>query len=204
MSASVEEHRFNVRQAFDRFRYFGLTINVHKCHFGQTDDCNRELYQTGNNLRTWRFQLLSQMHSSCSSEEKFRRLEMALVTDALVIAIGAVLEQTFGDISRPIGFFSRKLTKIYMNYSTYDKKMLAFYHAVKCFRHLLGARVFVIKTAHKRLVYAFFQKPERASPRQLRYLHFISQFTIEVVYLSGPENTVADALSHLNAICTGT
>ena len=44
----------------------------------------------------------------------------------------------------------------------------------------------------------FSQKPEKASPRQSR--HYISQFKTEIIYLSGPENTVADALSRRNAI----
>ena len=58
----------------------------------------------------------------------------------------------------------------------------------------------MIKTDHKPLIYAFSKKPKKASPRQLRHLDYVSQFTTEMIYLSGPANTVADALSRLNAI----
>lgn len=119
--------------------------------------------------------------------------DLALVTDAADTAIGAVLEQKFCATWRPLGFFSRKLSKAKRNYSTYDRELLAIYDTVKYFRHMLEARHFVIKTDHKPLIYAISQKPEKASPRQLRHLDFISQFTTEMVYLSGPENTVADA-----------
>lgn len=34
----------------------------------------------------------------------------------------------------------------------------------------------------------------------MRHLDFISQFTTEIIYLSGPDNAVADAFSRLNAI----
>ncbi|XP_073821522.1 uncharacterized protein [Musca autumnalis] len=127
-------------------------------------------------------------------------LELALVTDASDSAIGAVLEQNFNGTWRPLGFYSCKLSKSEKSYSTYDRELLAIYKAVKYFRHMLEARHFVIKTDYKPLIYAFSQRPEKASPRQLRNLDFISQFTTDIIYLSGPENTVADAFSRLNEI----
>lgn len=108
-------------------------------------------------------------------------LELALVTDASDTAVGAVLEQNFNGIWRPLGFYSSKLLKSEKAYSTYDRKLLAIYKAVKYFRHMLEARHFVIKTDHKPLIYAFSQRPEKASPRQLRNLDFISQFTTDIV-----------------------
>jgi len=56
-------------------------------------------------------------------------------------------------------------------------------------------RTFDIRTDHKPLVHAFSQKPEKASPRPLRQLDFISQFTTSIVHVAGIENTTADALS---------
>jgi hypothetical protein len=62
---------------------------------------------------------------------------------------------------------------------------------------MLDGRDFVIKTDHKQLIYAFTQKLDKASPRCLRQLDFISQFSMQIVHLAGSENSVADALSRL-------
>jgi len=61
-------------------------------------------------------------------------------------------------------------------------------------------RTFDIRTDHKPLVHAFSQKPEKASPRPLRQLDFISQFTTSIVHVAGIENTTADALSRISTI----
>ena len=50
------------------------------------------------------------------------------------------------------------------------------------------------------LIYRLKQKPEKASPRQFRYLDFISQFTTDFQYVSGTSNTPADALPRLHAV----
>ena len=46
--------------------------------------------------------------------------------------------------------------------------------------------------------------PYSHSPRQLRHLEFISQFTSDIHHIKGPDNSVADALSQVetNAIHT--
>lgn len=104
------------------------------------------------------------------------------------IAVGASLQQVRDSILEPLGFFSKKLSKAQSNYSTYDRELLAAYSAVKYFRYMLEGRNFVIYTDHKPLTYAFKQLSEKASPRQIRYLDYISQFTTEIIYLPGKEN----------------
>jgi hypothetical protein len=60
---------------------------------------------------------------------------------------------------------------------------------------MLEDRDFVIETDHKPLVYAFTQKLDKANPRRRRQLDFISQFSTQIIHLSGSNNSVADALS---------
>lgn len=43
-------------------------------------------------------------------------------------------------------------------------------------------------------------KPDKASPRQLRHLDLISQYTTDIRHVAGLENVVADALSRISAI----
>uniref|UniRef100_A0A0C9RQ48 RNA-directed DNA polymerase n=1 Tax=Fopius arisanus TaxID=64838 RepID=A0A0C9RQ48_9HYME len=125
---------------------------------------------------------------------------IALVTDASDFAIGAALEQLENGAWKPLGFFSRKLSPAETRYSTYDRELLAIFSSIKFFRHILDGRAFVIKTDHRPLVYAFSQRADKASPRQLNQLDFISQFTTNIIHVSGDDNVVADALSRINEI----
>lgn len=125
---------------------------------------------------------------------------LALSTDASDFAIGACLEQLEKGVWRPVGFFSRKLSLTEKRYSAYDRELLAIYASIKFFRHILEGRPFVIKTDHRPLVYAFSQRTDKASPRQLRQLDYISQFSTEITHVKGVDNTVADALSRVSAI----
>ncbi|GFT63407.1 RT_RNaseH domain-containing protein [Trichonephila clavipes] len=65
---------------------------------------------------------------------------------------------------------------------------------------MLEARDFKVFTDHKPLTYAFRQKCDKCSPRQIRQLDFISQFTTNIVHISGSDNIAADVLSRVSAI----
>ncbi|GBM36609.1 hypothetical protein AVEN_271486-1 [Araneus ventricosus] len=66
--------------------------------------------------------------------------------------------------------------------------------------HFLDGRDFIIYTDHKPLTFAFKQTGEKTSPRQQRHLEFISQFSTDIRYISGIQNTVADAFSRIDEI----
>ena len=66
--------------------------------------------------------------------------------------------------------------------------------AVKHFRHHVEGLLFTIFTDHKPLTFAFASAAER-SPRQTRHMSFISEFSTNVLHVSGKDNVVADALS---------
>jgi hypothetical protein len=104
------------------------------------------------------------------------------------------------DSWQPLGFLTKSLTTAQRKYSAYDRELLAMYTAVKRFRHAVEERNFVIFTDHKPLTYAFDQKLDKCSPRQFRYLDYIGQFTTDIRYVKGLENSVADALSRIEAI----
>lgn len=269
MSETEEQHRKHLTIVFQLLQQNGLTINVNKCHFGQSEvtylgffinaagikpptervsaianykkpetllelrrflgiinyyrrcipraaeqqaPLNDLLHDSKKNDKrpvTWdskteaAFEMCKQsLIQTTTLAHPTPNSNLALVTDASNVALGASLEQQEpGDMSwRPLAFFSKKLSNAEKNYSTYDRELLAIYSAIKFFRHILEGRNFVIKTDHKPLVYAFQQKMDKASPRQLRHLDFISQFSTEIVHVTGVDNEVADALSRLNAI----
>ncbi|GBO10971.1 Retrovirus-related Pol polyprotein from transposon 297, partial [Araneus ventricosus] len=126
--------------------------------------------------------------------------KLSLVVDASNTGIAGTLQQAYLKNTQPLAFFSRKLTLAESRYSTYDRELLAVYSSVKHFRHFLEGRDFIIYTDHKPLKFAFQQTGDKASPRQQRHLEFISQFGTDIRYISGIQNTVADALSRIDEI----
>lgn len=126
--------------------------------------------------------------------------ELEIKVDASDFAIGAVLEQKICNVVQPLAFFTKKLSETEKRYSTYDRELLAIYSAIKYFRDLIEGREISVHTDHKPLIFAFSQKPEKASPRQLRQLNFIAQFTTNFVHIKGSDNVVADAFSRIESI----
>ena len=129
-----------------------------------------------------------------------------VMIDASDVAIGAVLQQYLDEKWCPLSYFSCKLSPTEQRYSAFDRELLAFYCALCHFRHFLEAREFYVLTDHKPLTNSLMSKPDRHSPRQDRHLDFISQFTSDIRHVTGQDNPVADALSHLwaNAIHSDT
>ncbi|GFN86833.1 Pol polyprotein [Plakobranchus ocellatus] len=112
---------------------------------------------------------------------------------------GGQLEQRQGRSWVPLAFFSRKLSDSEKKYSDFYRESLAFYSAVRHFRHFLEGRLFTLYTDHKLLTFALSSQTER-SPRQTRHLSYISEFTTDIQHIEGEFNVVADALSRLNTI----
>ena len=124
----------------------------------------------------------------------------SLMVDASQGAIGGSVQQLVDGAWQPLAFFSKKLSETEQNYSAYDRELLAAYASIKFFRHLLEGRNFTLYTDHKPITKAFDQQLDKATPRQIRYLEYISQFTTDIQHISGKDNVVADCLSRVEAI----
>ena len=125
-----------------------------------------------------------------------------IMTDASSGAVGAVLQQYIDTQWCPIAYFSKKLKPAETKYSTFDRELLAVYLAIKHFHHFIEGRQFSVFTNHKPLTFSLSTDSAHHTPRQIRHLDYILQFTTEIHHISGQGNPVADALSHieLNAI----
>jgi hypothetical protein len=121
---------------------------------------------------------------------------LALAMDASNTHVGAVLQQQVGQHWQPLGFFSKKLSKTEVNYSTFDRELLAAASGIKHFRSRLEGHPFQLWTDHKPLIFALGL--HRVSPptsgHQQCHLAFISEYTNQLVYVPGTSNVVADAL----------
>ncbi|GFV16801.1 transposon Tf2-9 polyprotein [Trichonephila clavipes] len=122
------------------------------------------------------------------------------MTDASDFAVGSVLQQHIETTVEHLGFFSRKLSTTEKKYSTFDRELFSIYLSVKHFRHMLEGREVIIYTDHKPLVFAFTRKHDNSTPRQIRYLEFISQFTTDIRYIVESDNVVADTFSRISQI----
>ncbi|CAH8610157.1 unnamed protein product [Schistosoma curassoni] len=120
---------------------------------------------------------------------------LAIMTDASDVAVGAVLQQLVNGIWEPLSFFSKRLNPTQTRYSTFGRELLAIYLAIKHFRHMIEGTIFTVYTDHKPLTKALNAKQDNYSPREIRQLEFISQFTSNIQYIKGNSNEVADALS---------
>ena len=121
--------------------------------------------------------------------------QLSLHTDASATAVGAVLQQRVRGWIQPLAFFSKKLNPAQLNYSTFDRELLAVYLAIQHFRDMLYGRQFTVFTDRKPLTSAILRASTPISARQQRHLSFISEFTTDLVYLPGKDNVVADCLS---------
>lgn len=124
---------------------------------------------------------------------------LCLTVDASDAAVGGVLQQHVEGIWKPIAFFSKRLYPAATRYSTFGRELLAVYLSIKNYRHLLEGREFFVLTDHKPLCHAFRSNSDKYSPREIRHLDFVAQFTTDIRHVKGQENVVADALSR-NAI----
>ncbi len=128
---------------------------------------------------------------------------LALATAASDTPVGVVLEQQVGQHWQPLGFFSKKLYKTEVNYSSFDQELLATVSGIKHFRSRLEGGPFQLWTDHKPLIFALNRVSPPTSGRQQRHLAFISEYTKQLVYVPGKANVVADMLSRPAAAAAG-
>ena len=74
---------------------------------------------------------------------------------------------------------------------------MAVYLAIKHFRLFVEGCEFTVFTDHKPLTFSLSSNSDRYTPRQIRHLDYISQFTTNIQHVSGNDNPVADALSRV-------
>nr|XP_016474829.1 PREDICTED: uncharacterized protein LOC107796553 [Nicotiana tabacum] len=104
--------------------------------------------------------------------------------------------------SKPIAYFSEKLSGATLNYSTYDKELYIFIRALATWKHYLWPREFVVKTDHESLRY--LKSQGKLNRRHAKLVKFIENFPYMIAYKKGKENVVADALSRrMEAHCGG-
>ena len=147
---------------------------------------------------------------STSQHEAFNRLKLALTTapvlklpdfekqfvvttDASDAAVGAILEQDFGNGLQPIAFASRKLNNAEMRYSAYERELLGIVWAIAQWKHYFrGLHSVIIQTDHAPLRHL----PNQASvnARVWKWINIMQGYDLEIRHIPGKRNP-ADTLS---------
>ena len=117
----------------------------------------------------------------------FRKL-FHIHADASKVQLGACISQN----NKPIAFYSRKLLDAQTRYTTTERELLSIVETLKEFRFVLLGQQIIIHTDHKNL-----ESISLTSDRVMCWHLYIEEYSPDIQYIPGPDNVVADALSHL-------
>ena len=116
-----------------------------------------------------------------------------VTTDASDAAVGAILEQDFGNGLQPVAFASRKLNDAEMRYSAYERELLGIVWALAQWKHYCrGPHAVIIQTDHAPLRHL----PNQASvnSRVWKWISILQGYNLEIRHIPGKRNP-ADTLS---------
>ena len=113
-----------------------------------------------------------------------------LHTDWSKEAIGAALSQKDDEgIERPIAYYSKTVAT---NYSAFHGELYALTMALRKFHHIVALSLVHVYTDHRPLTY---MKTLQLAGPTARYVLEVSQYNLDIHYLPGSSNALADALS---------
>lgn len=120
-----------------------------------------------------------------------------LATDSSRNGIGCVLfqedEKDGEKIYKPVSFASRVLNKAEKHYAVTEVEALAIVWAFTKFRYYLAGRKTKVYTDHKAL--EFLMTAKLTHSRLTRWALLLQEYDFEIIYIPGPQNVLADALS---------
>lgn len=117
-----------------------------------------------------------------------------IYTNACIIGVGAVLKQkNENGVSKPVAYFSKKLTETQKKKKAIYLECLAIKEAVKYWQHWLTGKEFIVYSDHKPLENMNLKARTDEELGDLAY--YLSQYSFKIKYNPGKTNQEADCLS---------
>ena len=116
-------------------------------------------------------------------------------TDASKTGLGAVLLQD----GQPVVYASRTLTDTERRYSNIERELLGVVFGLERLHHYTFGKPITVETDHQPLTSIWKKTIATSSPRLQRLLLRLAQYDVNIEYLRGRENVIADALSRVIA-----
>ena len=119
--------------------------------------------------------------------------QFIVTTDASDAAVGAILEQDFGNGLQPVAFASRKLNDAEMRYSAYERELLGIVWALAQWKHYCrGPHAVIIQTDHAPLRH--LPNQSSVNSRIWKWINIMQGYNLEIRHIPGKRNP-ADTLS---------
>ena len=121
--------------------------------------------------------------------------EFHLAIDASDVGVGAALFQEVNGCKHPIAYFSKKLNKHQVDYSTIEKELLSLILALQHFEIYAHNNVgpLVVHTDHNPLVH--LNKFKNKNKKLMRWSLELQDYNLHIVHIKGKDNVIADSLS---------
>ena len=116
-----------------------------------------------------------------------------LDVDASDASVGAIVHQQQEGQLKVIAFASRMFDQAERKYCTTRNELCAVIFGLKRFRQYVLGRKLIVRSDHAAL--SHLRKTRDPVAQQARWLDYVEQFDIEVIYRSGPMHRNANALS---------
>ena len=100
-----------------------------------------------------------------------------LAVDSSQVCVGACLFQIYEDIEHPVCYYSRKLRKHEVRYSTVEKEALALVTAIRTFSVYFGSAPVVVFTDHSPLT--FINSMANSNDKLLRWSLELQKYALE-------------------------
>ena len=125
-----------------------------------------------------------------------RKAEHVIQTDASMKGLGAVLLQE----GKPVIYVSRTLTPAEERYSNIERELLGVVFTMERLHSYVFGEPVRVQTNHKPLEMIWKKSIATASPRLQRLRLRLARYEIQVEYICGKDNSIADALSRVDPL----
>jgi hypothetical protein len=112
-----------------------------------------------------------------------------IFTDASNYQLGACIMQE----GKPVAYYSKKLNSAQMNYATIDKELFCVIATLHEFRSMLLGAELHVHTDHKNIL-----SIGESSQQHLCWISYVDEYGLELHYVEGPRNVIADTFSRLS------